>query len=433
MARHPVAYLRRSHAGPTNGGRVSFDVQRAAVLEMAARRGDPEPELVVEWGLSGAAKAGTFGGTGRGGKRRAYHDLKERIEAGDVSALYAYSLSRLARSTGELLELAQLCTAHDVPIRLAKEGDIDGTTPSGRLYLTVLAAVATFEAEVAAERARDRNESMRERGAYLGRQPFGYLFAPDGTLAPDPATAPIVAQVVALFRELKSPAKVATALNRQHVAAPMGGEWKDGTIRRIVAREAGYQPSGVRGSRSVPVARFARLLRCPHHGDKVELLTPARKHYRTADGKQHLWTGYTCGAARYNRAHPAGRTVPESAVVEWAKTEIIHFAPPDVVELRRTDEAKRADLEARRGRMIDALEAGTITRSEADPRLARIAAELAALETHPEPVEVPTIDWTWEPERLNPVLRALWSRIELDPVTMQPVSGERIVPEWWSA
>src|SRR5437016_4298130 len=113
MPSRSVAYVRRSNASNGHGnGRISFDTQRAAVLELAARRGDPEPELVVEWGLSGADAATAFGGSGRGGRRRAYRELRARIEAGQVSALYAYSLSRLARSTRELLDLAEACVAH---------------------------------------------------------------------------------------------------------------------------------------------------------------------------------------------------------------------------------------------------------------------------------------------------------------------------------
>src|SRR4051812_42214744 len=101
-ARRPVAYLRRSSAANNhNGGRVSFDVQQQAVLDLAARRGDREPEIIVEWGASGADRGGAFGGTQRGGRRRAYHVLRAEIEADRVSAVYAYSLSRLARSTRE--------------------------------------------------------------------------------------------------------------------------------------------------------------------------------------------------------------------------------------------------------------------------------------------------------------------------------------------
>src|SRR5687767_12505417 len=106
----PLAYLRRSGT-TTNGGHVSYAVQEAAVLELAQRDGHGDVERIVEWGKSGAAEAGAFGGTGRGGRRKAYAVLKERIAAGEVSVLYAYSLSRLARSTRELLDLAETCAA----------------------------------------------------------------------------------------------------------------------------------------------------------------------------------------------------------------------------------------------------------------------------------------------------------------------------------
>jgi DNA invertase Pin-like site-specific DNA recombinase len=426
MQRRPYAYLRRSHAGTANGnGRVSFDVQRTAVLDLAKGRGDPEPELVVEWGTSGADASGSFGGTGRGGKRHAYHDLRAAIEADRVSALYAYSLSRLARSTRGLLDLAELCVAHGVPIRLAKEGDIDGTTPAGRLYLTVLAAVSTFEAEVSAERARDRNDSMRERGAHLGRPPYGYLLV-DGTLVPDPLAQPTLKRVLKLHRDLKSPAKVARALNDARVPAPQGGRWGDGTVRRILARQPGHRPPAtVRGSRAVPTATFARLLVC-HCG---RTLTPARKRYATAAGEDRTWIGYTCSGARYDRRHPKPTAVAESVILAAAQAEAAHLRLPDRVEIEAKAGAKRAELDARRSRIIDALEAGTITRTEAEPRLAAIAAELDALETEAIVVDVPDIDWSWPPERLNVVLRTLWCDITLGS-DLAPVAFRWTVPEW---
>ena len=433
MSARPVAYLRRSNATNGNGnGRVSFDAQRSSVLELAARRGDPEPELVVEWGVSGAdaSGAGKMGGTGRGGRRRAYHELRARIDGGEVSALYAYSLSRLARSTRELLDLAESCVARGVPIRLAKEGDIDGTSPSGRLYLTVLAAVAAFEAEVSAQRAHDRNEQMRERGAFVGRPPYGFTVDDDGHLLQDPAAAPIIARVLALYAELKSPAKVARALNAEGVPPPEAGPrgWGDGTVRRILSRQPGAQPPAtVRGSRAVPTATFARLVVC-HCGG---LMTPTRKHYRTAAGEARTWTGYTCQAARYGAGHPVGRSVAESVVLAAAKAEAQHLSLPDRVEVETKAAAQREDLDARRARIIDLVESGTIARLEAAPRLAAIAAELEAIALETDTIDVPALDWTWSPEAINGVLRALWDRIELGP-DLTPARFAWRVPEWRS-
>ena len=383
----------------------------------------------MEWGVSGAAASGpgVMGGTGRGGKRRAYHQLRAAIDAGQVSALYAYSLSRLARSTRELLDLAEACVAQDVPIRLAKEGDIDGTTPTGRLYLTVLAGVATFEAEVSRERAHDRNEAMRDGNRYLGRAPYGYLID-DGRLIPDPAAAQTLRRVLTLHARLKSPARVALALNEAGVPAPQGGLWRDGTIRRIIARQPGYKPPAtVKGSRAVPAARFSRLLFCWCGA----MMSPDRKSYRTVRGEPRSWVGYGCQRGRVDPKHGKPYNVPESAVLEVAKAEAARLRLPELVEIANRAEERRADLDARRGRVIDALEAGTITRAEAQPRLDRIAADLEALAATTEVLDVPQIDWSWPAETLNPVLRSLWDRIELDH-DMQPTPAgfSWRVPEW---
>lgn len=430
VKRGPVAYLRRSNGASTvaptddksqSKGHLSFKSQSDAVRSLAASRGDADRlEVITEWGVSGADRAGAFGGTRRGGKRRAYYELRTRIDAGEVSALYAYSLSRLARSTRELLDLAEACVAQGVPIRLAKEGDIDGTTPSGRLYLTVLAAVSTFEAEVSAERGKDRNDAMRERGDYVGRNPYGTLIDPaTHKLVPDPATAPIVQRVIDLYTELKSPQKVARQLNAEGIPAPEGGTigWRDGTVRRILARQPGAKPPAtVRGSRAVPSAMFARLLTC-HCGGRM---TPKRKHYTTARGEPRMWMGYTCQTARVDGHHDGPQAVAESVVIASAKAEAARLRLPDAVEMTAKADAEREDIAARRGRIVDALEAGTITRPEADERLARLAAKLAALEAGTDVVEVPALDWSWPPETVNGVLRALWSEVRMD-TTMTPV------------
>lgn len=415
IPRRPIAYLRRSSASTSNGaGRVSFDVQRTSVLELARRYGDElaESDLIVEWGLSGAAAESKFGGTGRGGKRHAYLDLRAAIAEGRVGALYAYSLSRLARSTRDLLALAELCVDAGVPIRLAKEGEIDGTTASGRLYLTVLAAVSAFEAETSAERSRDRNASMRERGAHIGRPPYGYVIGPDGTLVPDPHEKPIVDRVIALYQELGSPARVARALNREGVAAPRGGTWGDGTVRRILARAPGavLRPT-VQGSRAVPTAIFQRLVRCGVCGGTM---TPDRKLVRLASGQDKTFVAYVCSRARFDPSHGRGNRVTETALLAFAQAEAARLRLPEAVE-QAANPTPRLELEARRERVVDTFVAGLIDKQSRDKRLAAIDAQVDALDAAAQAVvEIPKLDWTWPPEAVNRVLHAIWERIDLD-------------------
>ncbi len=203
-----VAYLRRS--SHRNVGAESYEAQKAAVLELAKRHGDEEPELIVEWGRSGA----DADSTGRGGKRRAWPKLRQRIRDGEVTALYSYSLSRLARSTRELLDVMEDCDDAGVPVRLAKEGIVNGTTASGKLYLTVLGAVATFEAEVAAERVKGAHAAKRARGEVTWRLPYGQRIGPDGKPEPDPEALAVIRRAKELLAEVGNLRGTARELNR---------------------------------------------------------------------------------------------------------------------------------------------------------------------------------------------------------------------------
>ena len=412
----PVAYLRRSSASTQGGGgRVSLDVQTAAVNDLATRHGDPAPETIIEWGMSGAAAAGAFGGTGRGGRRVAFGALRDRVAAGGVSAIYAYSLSRLARSTRDLLDLAELCAGHGVPIRLAKEGDLDFASPHGRLYLTVLAAVATFEAEVAGERARDRTASARDRGEYVGKPPFGYRID-GGKLVAHPDEMPVLERAREVIAGASSDRAAARRLNDLGIPSPTGRKWGDGTVRRIVARDAGrpiVRDRSHRGSPRTPSAMFARLLRCAYCGSR---LTVTSKRYRTAAGEDRTWRGYECQGARADSGHPRPRGIAETAVLEWAVRELADLPGLEArVAIAQAADAERAALEARRGRLVDAVEHGTLTRPDVEARLASIATELAVLDERTQVASVPDrVDWEAPAAEVQAQVAAILAEITVD-------------------
>ena len=82
--------------------------------ELAAQHGDGDLLLLSDWGRSGRGD--------RTHRRAEYLRLKEMVADGQVSSIYSYSLSRLARSLSEYHALAELCQDQGVPIRLCKEG-----------------------------------------------------------------------------------------------------------------------------------------------------------------------------------------------------------------------------------------------------------------------------------------------------------------------
>src|SRR4051812_49356366 len=96
-----------------DGSEVSPETQEREVRSLAARHGDDEIEWLSDWDVSGRAS--------KTAKRVGYLKLVEAIEAGGVSAVYSYSLSRLGRSVAELARFFDLCSEHKVPIRLVAD------------------------------------------------------------------------------------------------------------------------------------------------------------------------------------------------------------------------------------------------------------------------------------------------------------------------
>lgn len=81
------------------------------------------------------------------------------------------SFSRLARSTKDLLEIADIMTEKGVEFISQKE-TIDTSTPAGRMLLTILASISQFERECIRERQQEGIELKKARGEYKGRVPI---------------------------------------------------------------------------------------------------------------------------------------------------------------------------------------------------------------------------------------------------------------------
>lgn len=92
--------------------------------------------------------------------------LLDRITEGDT--VVVESLSRLGRSTKDLIELTEIFQSKGVNLVSLKES-IDTNSPTGKLLFTLMSAIAQFERDVIADRTREGLESARARGRTGGR------------------------------------------------------------------------------------------------------------------------------------------------------------------------------------------------------------------------------------------------------------------------
>lgn len=104
--------------------------------------------------------------TGTKKERPELTKLLDRMTAGDTVVIE--SLSRLGRSTKDLIELVELFEARGVQLVSLKES-IDTATPTGKLLFTLMSAIAQFERDVIADRTREGLKAARARGRSGGR------------------------------------------------------------------------------------------------------------------------------------------------------------------------------------------------------------------------------------------------------------------------
>lgn len=109
--------------------------------------------------------------TGTRKERPELSRMLDELSEGDT--VVVESLSRLGRSTKNLIELMELFNERGVNLVSLKES-IDTTTPTGKLLFTLISAISQFERDCLAERTKEGLAAARARGRKGGRPPTSH-------------------------------------------------------------------------------------------------------------------------------------------------------------------------------------------------------------------------------------------------------------------
>lgn len=167
-----IGYARVSTEGQT------LDQQRAALKAAGCVR-------VFEEKASGAQRG-----------RPELVKMLDHLQPGNVVTVTR--LDRLARSTRDLLDIAERIDQAEAGLRSLAEPWADTTTPAGRMVLTFFAGVAEFERSLIHERTSAGRAAARAKGVRFGRPPA--------------LSAEQIAHARQLISEDKKPAEIARLL-----------------------------------------------------------------------------------------------------------------------------------------------------------------------------------------------------------------------------
>jgi site-specific DNA recombinase len=213
--------------------------------------------------------------------RPAYRRMLADLHAGSIDGVVVYHLDRLHRQPRELEEFFDVCKAAGVDDLATVTGRINLADPDGQFQARILGAVAKKESDDKSRRIRRKHEELAAAGKVSGGGTRPYGFASDRRTI-RPGEAAVIREAATRLLAGESVRSICANLNERGERTVTGVEWKQQTLRRMLASG---RISGQREHRGAIVgpAEWPAII-TPAETERIRTLfsDPARRTNRTA-------------------------------------------------------------------------------------------------------------------------------------------------------
>lgn len=157
------------------------------------------------------------------------------IKEGKIDCVLVYRLDRLTRSVLDLYKMLQIFDKHNCKFKSATEV-FETTTAMGRMFITIVAAMAQWERENLGERVRMGTAEKVRQGKYAhNKSPIGYdLDLSSGKLTIKDSEAKTIKLIFELYLKGLSAHKICRYLNERNITTKDGNTWNDTPLMQIL-------------------------------------------------------------------------------------------------------------------------------------------------------------------------------------------------------
>lgn len=217
-----IGYIRVSTSGQAMDG-VSLDAQRAKIKAWAVANDYELIAIHEDAGITGTSMDKRPG-------------LQAALAAtGKGMALVAYSISRIARSTADMLEIATGLEKRGADLVSLSE-KIDTSSAAGKMVFRMMAVLSEFERDQISERttaALSHKKAKREKYSAL---PLGYADQA-GMLIPVDEELRVIAEIKDMRGAGLTLRDIAANLNARGIVGKRGGKFFASTIKAVLGND----------------------------------------------------------------------------------------------------------------------------------------------------------------------------------------------------